>query len=78
MIVVICTLPLILAVLNFLLHLFLNYVEWGQNVFGFEDKSFGLILYTFGTPVLVLFILYKIVEWLERKLSKGKDHHFHK
>ncbi len=78
MILVICTLPLLLWAINVPLNFFLSYVEWGQAVFGFEDKSFGLLIYAFGVPWCMLFILYKCVEWIEWKLKKDNEQQYHK
>jgi hypothetical protein len=77
MILVICTLPLLLWIINAPLQLLLSYIEWGQEVFGFEDKSFGLILYTFGVPWCFLFILYKCFTWLESKMKKNNNQNNH-
>lgn len=51
------------------LSIIVGYMEFIQSLTGFEDKSFMLLISIGIPPILVLYILIRLLEKLEKKLK---------
>ncbi|MEG0259911.1 MAG: hypothetical protein RR651_08570 [Lysinibacillus sp.] len=51
------------------LNLLVAYIEFIQNISGFEDQSFMLLISIGIPPIVILYILVRLFEKLEKKLK---------
>jgi hypothetical protein len=65
-------LPVILSFINPPLQLFIDYIEYGQEKFGLENKSIGIFLWTFWLPLLFA-VYYYWKMYLESVKKKYTD-----
>lgn len=64
----------ILPIIVKILEVFLNYVEFGQTIFGFENGSLGVLIWGFLMPFVFLWIIVKLLQITLSLLIKIKKH----
>lgn len=66
----------LLSVIFVILKIILGYIDFGKQLFGFENGSFGVILWVFVVPLIFLHLvefLFKKTNILIRKFKDSKN-----
>lgn len=70
--IIICC-PALIWILVYPFQWFVDYLDWGQEHFGFENKSFGIMVWSLLPMALLGITCFSLEKYFNRRKQRKKD-----